>query len=988
MTSNLIQNYINSNKQPEAQTKLQHTTAQNIRPEKPTGKLIKENIFQSSVSNIKDYGDTAKFMYNAAIKGEGKDYTVGRINDLTLKLGSLAIAGVLSVSKTSPVTKGMEFVGLGTWLAGMALWPKIMGAPIKWLKGVDINQKYQNSEGDKKRFFLDSQYLPWDLYSDEEINKIGDKLKISKNIDGRRDAIQNKMKQIGIQSNTLAMLTAGFTTPIIASLLSDKIQKYVLTPATEIYRVSKTDAKLAEFNKNIEAVVSYIEDSPKTNANTPNIITILHSDGTFTKPSNILTANGNNIYINDHEIRDLSQDYIENLNQKFQSLFNKDIPALEELSEIIGEEDIETLTEKEKNELREFFEKRFVGTDLHESILKYIDGKSSYKDGNTFLVDDAKIDFNALNDRLKSKDKEKVVKKLTESGLDAEKILKLLPENGLLDSGDKECLLIEIRKAVIDEIENGKNSENLNPYEEAKKIGLYFDSLFEEHAEYKVKSKEIKELFNISDGFVKLKAEIKKFEETTIKNVADSKTANQWGEIPIKYLKAIGVSKEEIKELATDRIKIHELLAKHFQEMSNEDAQTAINKMAKIAGTAISGEETALKKLLQSLLNVKKLSFTIAKINHFDDLAEHIKDKSNLYANKLKLKVMDTKSSFLRPIEALDIFRRDIKNEFIDLTKNNPYLISRGGNYDIARPKHPEKFNKAIIEYVNSLINPETTNLSYETTFALNNKNTKEFADDIANQVKKVIETDKNANKDLDKVITDLIEEKHSKKFAGEIEGFVRNIVITNNDVDNWINKFENQIGSTHKVIRERGLLENIVNLIFGKVHNLDINSETKPNNLISRIKASFAKRLNQYQKTDRNNLFSSILENIANKFKPTEITKISEMIKEHNEAIKGIILKLDRGDDEIFTFLRHDVYNSTSEVPFKFLATLSGKDVTNFFVDAAQKVEGKAKYMKFVGALGAGVIGLSAITIARMGRKNNVNPDVYKYKGGQDGSK
>ena len=131
---------------------------------KPSGELIKENFFQSVGRTVKSYGDYAKYFYNAAFKGEGKDYTVGKINDLSIRAGSLGIATVLAASKIFPFARGMEFVGLATWFASMAVWPKILGAPIKALSGVDINQKYKNSDGMIKDVFEDNQYRPMDIY--------------------------------------------------------------------------------------------------------------------------------------------------------------------------------------------------------------------------------------------------------------------------------------------------------------------------------------------------------------------------------------------------------------------------------------------------------------------------------------------------------------------------------------------------------------------------------------------------------------------------------------------------------------------------------------------------------------------------------------------------------------------------------------------------------------------------------------------------------
>lgn len=835
MTSNLIINYQNLQK-----AKIS-SPIPNLSTEKPQGKIIRENIFQSASSNIKDYGDCAKFMYNAAIKGEGKDYSVGKINDLTLRLGSLAIAGVLATSKLTPVTKGMEFVGLATWFAGMALWPKVMGAPIKWMYGVDINQKYQNSEGDRKRFFLDAQYLPWDLYSDEEINKIGDKLRIPKNIDGRREAIQNKMKQVAIQSNTLAMLTAGFTTPVIASALSDKIEKHILTPMLSNYRISKAEKNLTIFDEKIKNILDRVQKNE-------NKLTLNHNDNDFLNPEKILIENP----VSSNKINP------EELNKSFQSLFIKNEKALQELSNIIGNNDAAFLTDAQVKELKSFFENKFFGSGAYGGVSPYLEGTASFMDENTYLIDEAKINLEILNKNLENGLKSKIWQDLEAKGINPLNILDKIPKSGILNVNDKEKLMMDIRVAINDEIKALIQNQKISSMEQKNnlknEIGNYFNAMLDSHKIYEVKTKEIKELFNLTDGYVQLNKEIDKYKQATIKNVAESLTAKQWGEVPGKFLNAIGLNKNQISELATNRIQINNLLTEHFEKMSEVEAQKAMNSMIEIAGKAITNEEKALAKLLNSLLNVKKLSYIVAKANNFDALAEHINIKSNLDANKLKIKVMDTKSSFIRPIKALDVFSRDIKGEFLKLAPN-------GGNYDIAKGLTPEKF-------------------------------------------------------------------------ADEVSDYVKDIVITNNDVDNWTNKMEKSFNNIPKGVKERGLLENIAELTFGKLSIKEENNTTV------------------------------------------------KMINKHNQKMKRIMLSLDRDTDEILKFM--SVEAEDTKIPFKFLATISGKDVTNFFVDAAQKVVGNKKYWNSVGKLSTIVVALSAIAILRFGRKNNVNLDAYKTKQGE----
>lgn len=245
------------------------TTPKGARPHAERGRLVKENIFQSMGSTVKSYGDYFKYFYKAAFKGEGTDYSVGKINDLAIRTGSLGIAATLAASKFFPAARGMEFVGLGTWFASMAIWPQLMGAPIKAKTGVDINQKYIDSYGRRKFVYEDNLYRPMDLYrhvdlngkplSQEEYYKkydkdyayldaVGDKLGIPRDIKNRHEAIMNKMGQVAVQGKTLWMLTAGVMTPVISSIVADAVQT-PLKDGLEAHRYKKAEAEINKMDE-------------------------------------------------------------------------------------------------------------------------------------------------------------------------------------------------------------------------------------------------------------------------------------------------------------------------------------------------------------------------------------------------------------------------------------------------------------------------------------------------------------------------------------------------------------------------------------------------------------------------------------------------------------------------------------------------------------------------------------------------------------------
>ncbi len=199
-----------------------------IHPENPTGYLVKSRIFGSPIEYVKDLGkDVASI--KKGVTGKANDYELGRMNDLAMKTGSLGLAAYLFTKGNLNMKKAMEFVGFGTFFGAMALWPKLfIQAPIKAMTGVDIHQKYVDSFGRKKMLLQDPQYVPMNLFSKDQMNEMGDKLGIAKDVPNRDEVTEQKMRKIGIQGNTLWMMTAGFATPLMGALASNLSEPLIL----------------------------------------------------------------------------------------------------------------------------------------------------------------------------------------------------------------------------------------------------------------------------------------------------------------------------------------------------------------------------------------------------------------------------------------------------------------------------------------------------------------------------------------------------------------------------------------------------------------------------------------------------------------------------------------------------------------------------------------------------------------------------------------
>ena len=222
-------------------------TSRNVKPEQPKGHLVDTPVYMAPVEYVKDL---AKDTYGIVkgINGKANDHELGKQNDVAMRIGGLAIAAYLSTYRLAKLPKLMEFVGLGSFFTSMALWPKLaIALPLKMRTGVDIQQKYVDSYGRKKNFFQDNQYLPWDLYSKDQIQKLGDKMKVPYDVPNRDEVIQEKARKMAVQGNTLWLATAGFATPIMTGLICKGLEpvvdtlnhKYNLARAEKLMRGEK-----------------------------------------------------------------------------------------------------------------------------------------------------------------------------------------------------------------------------------------------------------------------------------------------------------------------------------------------------------------------------------------------------------------------------------------------------------------------------------------------------------------------------------------------------------------------------------------------------------------------------------------------------------------------------------------------------------------------------------------------------------------------------
>ena len=260
-----------------------------IRPLPPKGRIVRNSIASAPLNFVQDIKTDINALRSAA-SGEANDHQLGKLNDLGMKLGGLAIASYLFTLKHAPVTKAMEFVGVGSFFASMALWPKLaLDLPARLIHGFSPFMRYEDAQGRKKGFFSDNQFIPFDMLTEKEINRIGNRLRIPTNLPNRREAVEEKMRQIALQNNTMWMLTAGFATPVLSSLICNVAEPYV-DKAHSFIMNKKLDNLLRDFSNqkvkyatnitidNVNSVISLNHDLPMTEKLVGDLADALASD--------------------------------------------------------------------------------------------------------------------------------------------------------------------------------------------------------------------------------------------------------------------------------------------------------------------------------------------------------------------------------------------------------------------------------------------------------------------------------------------------------------------------------------------------------------------------------------------------------------------------------------------------------------------------------------------------------------------------------------
>lgn len=647
MTTNLIQNYISASKTLPQQPKMQGQNVQSAQKPKPDfdierelnnrtfikplpskGRLLNGNIFNAPAIMVKDAVYDVK-AFKHAMQGNANDHELGKLNDVGLKLGGLAIAGYLFTKKQTPVTKGMEFVGLASFLASMAIWPKLaIQLPAYLIHGVNVQKQYEDSFGRKKSFYQDPQFIPWDLYSDKEIDKMGNRLRVPKDIPNRRDAIQEKMKKIAIQNNTLWMLTAGFATPVMSALICNQTEPY-LAKWLNNRKNKKADlilTNLDEHSKKYDThnATNNIENQIKLHAGKPITEEVINSVADAFDGMDSVTAESFKA-----DLRELMTSNTHTISKDSTKAISKNLKDIFK-GKPVSKDAVDAIIPNENDMFNIFKENNFIKTDADDKELKAISDK---------ILLAVKKNVETYNQNRPEAEQ-----------LDFEYIKKLIRSN-------------KVNEHPIKSVLNNSTSATFSQEIQAN-------------------------LRNIAKAFDAFNAKTNALNEyavTKVGSAPETVIANYWNNISKDLLTTLGISPKEIEKVRFDRNLTGELLRNKIESIVSDDAtykkvmKDLVAKVASLDSEIKPSDITTYNEKVDTLFNEfgeflkdKQFSNTakaIAGVNNNDNVGT----LKNIQKSFVSERLSGVKSSFYRLINTLDFYRRIAKNvNSIDILKQYP----------------------------------------------------------------------------------------------------------------------------------------------------------------------------------------------------------------------------------------------------------------------------------------------------------------------------
>lgn len=639
-------------------------TDDNVKPLPPKGHLVHDKLGSGTKYFFKDIAYDMKAVKDG-FTGKANDHQLGRLNDVGLRLGGIGIAAYLASKTNNPKVRLMEYVGLATFLTAMAIYPKlVINGPAKIKHGFDVDKQYIDDQGRKKSVMQDANYIPYDMYqaeySDEDLQKIGDKLGIPKDIKNRNEVTKEQMRKISTQNNTLWMLTAGLATPALTALGCNLFENHVVIPGLEKLnnkKVAEEIGKILEKTQNMKI------------------------DANAAKASSLSNSVEN--VLKNYTGKELPKDKLEFVIKSITS-------GLDNVAASGIEEDIINIVKTGGKGEKAFF----INNEVIDSLISKakLSVKSSEKIQNAVVPTKAEIEV-AINKVLPSGDLSKGVNLTAEKFAALREEINTILENKINSSGISDKIKVAYRAQKAKSLEaiskNIKASESTLLTEESIKKIVDFSKViseFKENLTILDKCKSLKFEYNPNSTLAHASA---KFEKMVLKELGisfkDMKNMRESSELTRKILD------EKFTEICKDEARYKRFVDKIGKHMSNlettlngaganesqiKDLINAIeynfnNTAKRLEVLDKEAFKTTIKKLINEDASTANIKLT-TKEQLFDFLdglmssgatnaKEHSKgigSSKNLMINRIFSRYQGSKNIYNRFLHSLEIYQR------------------------------------------------------------------------------------------------------------------------------------------------------------------------------------------------------------------------------------------------------------------------------------------------------------------------------------------
>lgn len=563
-------------------------TELNVKPLPPQGHLVHDNFSNSIKYFFKDIAYDLKSVKNG-VKGTANDHQLGRHNDVGMVTAGLMIATYLASKTSDPRTRVMEYLGFGTFLAAMSIYPKIaINAPAKLLHGYDIDKEFIDDQGRKKSVQQDPNYVPYDMYqgeyTDEDLALIGDRMGIPRDIKNRNDLIKEQMRKVANQSNTLWMLTAAVT-PALTALTCCGLENYVVAPILEKIRNNQANQKISTLLKNTRNMECDLEKIK------------LLDNKLFRDVDKFLA--GKEGLISENEYNKLCEFFTKNLETKVSGAISHDIKALLENSALSGESYVLSPNTYDK---------------LLDGLAKYIEVAPEHREEVRKIVIPTMEDVQkAIKEVIPEIDfqKERIVSKLEINSV-KEKLQKLMTDKISAREHPYEELLYDNTSKMVDKISEGLCTEKTK----------YLDKAIIE---------KLKNLARVLGEFKEHKLKLNECKSIKFEYTNDTMLARYYSKFEKVLLDSLEISHTDLKKIRDDKVFARRFIEERFKEISSNEKR--MSGMLERIGKVMYEMETTLHgnfnkdSYIRDLITAIELNYnnTAIRLDNIGDFKSIIK---------------------------------------------------------------------------------------------------------------------------------------------------------------------------------------------------------------------------------------------------------------------------------------------------------------------------------------------------------------------------